>query len=138
MLYGTPSATSQLRWVRWRFKLGSPLALVCTLNMKRQWHGGSLLVCALPGAHALTTSLRLIGFRFISSSTHAIWSANAAWPSASWMGKWRQKFPYALGTLPLSSAHGSQNLHLCFWRRPMCVSPERNQRFSTTMFFQLI
>ena len=31
--------------------------------MKRQWQGGSLLFCALPGAHADTTRRRLIGFR---------------------------------------------------------------------------
>src|SRR5260370_33117245 len=40
--------------------------------------------------------------------------------------------------MPLSSAHGSQNLQPFFLRRPMCVSPLRNHRFSTTMFFQEI
>src|ERR1700690_2985817 len=143
MLYGTPRATSALRCVRCKQSIGSPCSSCCTLSAKRRWQGGSLLAWALPGAHALTTSRRLIGLRLSSSTTHVIWSLCAARggspvSDSRWTGKWRQKLPYALGTLPPSSAHGSQNLQPCFLRRPICVSPLKNHRFSTTIFFHEI
>ena len=113
MLYGTPSAMSALRCVRCRFKYGSPVLVELHVEdehgvARRQ--GRRLRVPRRPRLHQQPAGHR-VPLRLVDHEADLVVERRP--PFGVVHGEVAPEFPYALGTFPFASAHGSQNLHLC-------------------------